>query len=196
MFSQRDEEKYILEYFKDFTGSFLDLGAYDGKTFSNTHQLALNNWKGVCVEASPSLHSALSNLYKNNLNIKIVKKGVGVMNGVLPFYDFNGDAIGSFDRTHADKWARNTKTPYKIIDVEVISLDELLLEIGHDFNFINIDVEGWSQVVLQHLPFEKLIGLKMICVEYDNQLSNILQFMNKQGFTLLHKTSENILLVR
>ena len=36
MYSQRDEELHILGYFGDKVGRFIDIGAYDGKSFSNT----------------------------------------------------------------------------------------------------------------------------------------------------------------
>ena len=39
MYSQNQEEKYILKHFKDKQGTFLDLGAYDGKELSNTRAL-------------------------------------------------------------------------------------------------------------------------------------------------------------
>jgi len=57
MFSQNDEEKHIVRFFRDKIdkGSFLDIGAYNGKAFSNTHRLALNGWSGVCLEPSPSV---------------------------------------------------------------------------------------------------------------------------------------------
>lgn len=40
MFSQNQEEKYTLEYFKNFKGRFLDIGAADGVGLSNTRALA------------------------------------------------------------------------------------------------------------------------------------------------------------
>jgi len=76
MFSQRDEETYILEHFKGSTGTFLDLGAYDGVMFSNTRQLALNGWCGVCVEPSPTVLPKLLELYKDSDKIKVLPYAV------------------------------------------------------------------------------------------------------------------------
>ncbi len=53
MYSQNNEEKFILEHFKNRKGKFLDIGAYDGKTFSNTFALVELGWSGLEIEASP-----------------------------------------------------------------------------------------------------------------------------------------------
>jgi len=52
MHSQNDEERHILDAFRGRPeGNFLDIGAYDGITLSNTYCLALKGWSGVCAEA-------------------------------------------------------------------------------------------------------------------------------------------------
>jgi len=53
MYSQNNEEQIILNYLGDSTGHFLDIGAFDGITFSNTYELVKRGWTGVMVEASP-----------------------------------------------------------------------------------------------------------------------------------------------
>ena len=68
--------------------------------------------------------------------------------------------------------------------------------VGFDFDFINIDTEGLSLYILKNLPYNKLQKVKMICVEFDHKENIILQFVAKYGFRLLHKTAENLILVR
>ena len=55
MYSQNQEEQYILNHFKDKQGTFLDLGAYDGKELSNTRALVEQGWAGCCVEPHPTI---------------------------------------------------------------------------------------------------------------------------------------------
>jgi len=196
MFSQRDEEKYIIDFFKGFTGRFLDIGAWDGKTFSNTYQLALQGWGGVCVEPSPSVHAALDGLYAGNSKIQISKVGVGLSSGFLPFYDFAGDAIGSFDKEHVTLWEeKGVRKPTEIL-ARVVTIGELLEEFGYDFNFINIDAEGWSVQILDVLPFWKLSLLKMVCVEFDHEWGRVQNICERYGFSQLHRTAENMIMVK
>ena len=197
MFSQRNEEKYIVEYFKDLKkGRFLDIGAYDGKTFSNTRQLALNGWGGVLVEPSPSLYKVLEQRYGGDKRYRIVKLGIGRERGVLPFYNFGGDAVSSFDLKHAKLWTEKGKRKYKKMLIKVITMNDLLDEVGEDFDFINLDIEGWSVKVFMSFPFERLQQVKMICVEFDRQVDLVEAFASGKGFRTLHKTAENLILVR
>jgi len=196
MYSQRDEEKYIVKFFKGKQGRFLDIGAYDGKTFSNTYQLALQNWGGVCVEPSPSLHKPLEDLYGKNEKIKIIKTGVGPKHGIFPFYNFYGDAIGSFDKTHAKLWEEKGKRKWKEMMIEVITVEELFTQIGFDFDFVNIDTEGWSWAILQEFPFAQLEQLKMICIEFDYEPQRIINLVKPFGFRLYYQTAENLILGR
>jgi len=53
IYSQNLEQNYILEYFKDRRGTFIDIGANDGLTLSNTRALVELGWRGVFVEPSP-----------------------------------------------------------------------------------------------------------------------------------------------
>ena len=51
-YSQLGEQDIILNYFNGKQGTFLDIGANDGKTFSNSYALSLLGWKGVCVDVA------------------------------------------------------------------------------------------------------------------------------------------------
>ena len=41
------------QYFGDKIGSFVEVGAFDGMTYSNTWHLANRGWYGVYIEAHP-----------------------------------------------------------------------------------------------------------------------------------------------
>jgi len=194
MFSQRDEEKYILKYFKNQVGRFLDIGAYDGQTFSNVRQLALQGWGGVLIEPMTEMHAVLVQRY-SDARFTILHTALGLKDETRTFYNFAGDAIGSFDKTHADLWA-NKATQYTEKQYEIISIKTLFSKIGYDFEFINIDTEGWSYDILRHLPFSNLRKLKMICVEFDGQLEKVTAVVTAHKYIKYHQTCENIIFIR
>ncbi len=194
MFSQRDEEKYIIRFFQNQKGRFLDLGAYDGKTFSNVRQLALQEWGGVLVEPMPEMHDVLEKLYSDK-KFTILHVGVGLRDETKTFYNFAGDAVGSFDKVHADIWVSKAR-PYTEEQYEIISITTLFKKIGCDFEFINIDAEGWSMKILKNLPYRKLTKVKMICVEFDGNPEKTCQVVAAHGFKKYHQTCENIIFTR
>lgn len=62
--SQYGQDKFIIEnIFRGMNyGCFIDLGAHDGTTFSNTYVLEKKyNWEGICVEPHPYIYNDLKN---------------------------------------------------------------------------------------------------------------------------------------
>ena len=196
MFTQRDEEKYILEFFKNKTGRFLDIGAYDGERFSTTRALALKGWGGVCIEPSPSVLPALHQRYDCRNDVEILEIAVCIASGPIPFFDSNGDMISSTSSEHVEKWKKTAGVKFRQIKVNAITPWDLFLRIGYDFDFINLDVEGTNIEIFSRMPFEKLDKVKMFCVEFDSHPLEVLRLVTPYGFTLLHQTAENLLLVR
>src|ERR1700722_4426554 len=61
-FSQFGQDKFVFErFFKDSRepGVFVEIGAYDGVTFSNTLLFEELGWRGICIEPMPSAFEKL-----------------------------------------------------------------------------------------------------------------------------------------
>lgn len=56
-FSQLGEQLVVEEWAGAAVGSFLDVGAFDGVTFSSTRALMLAGWQGIMVEPAPDMYS-------------------------------------------------------------------------------------------------------------------------------------------
>ena len=198
MFSQNDEEKHIVNFFKGKVarGNFLDIGAYNGKAFSNTHRLALNGWSGVCFEPSQSVFPALEKLYKDREDIICDDRAIGGHNKEETFYDSCGDAISSFNMSHVAKWKKNWNSDFKETTVNVITFDTLFSDYGTNFHFINIDVEATNFKLFNRLDFNKLDTCKLFCIEHDRHDRDIEASLKKFGFRRILKNNENVILGR
>jgi len=61
-YSQLDQDLWILSKFdKDYKGFFIDIGAHDGISLSNSFLLEQNGWHGACVEPSVTEFEKLKN---------------------------------------------------------------------------------------------------------------------------------------
>ena len=60
-YGQYKQDKYLDTLFKKKSnGTFVDIGAHDGVTFSNSYFFEKErNWKGICVEPIPEIFSKL-----------------------------------------------------------------------------------------------------------------------------------------
>lgn len=195
MYSQNDEEKYILQFFGGQVARFLDIGAFDGKAFSNTHALALQGWSGVCIEPSPTVFYRLMELYRDNPKIEMVNAAIDNSFALKEFYDSTGDALSSFSAEHKKKWEEGWNSKFTKIYVAALPIGEILSRFGTDYAFINLDVESHNYPILLSLPFNQL-KTRMLCVEHDGHAVAMQTHLQQFGFRQLMQNGENVIFIR
>jgi FkbM family methyltransferase len=206
-FSQNNEQRFILDFFKGGNpkkNKFLDVGANDGKTFSNTHSLALLGWNGVCVEPTNTAFLRLQKLYGDNKNIKCINAGISNVTDVVDIHESlnwnNSEAtIGILSTLNSENKNRFSGMNWKLSEIILYTFEDLEKFYGLEedsYDFINIDVEGHELIVLDEIE-SVLKKCRLICIERtENQSNNqkILNKLNNLGFGLKFETKDNYLL--
>lgn len=199
-YSQNNEEEVIIAEFARMnvqSGRFLDIGAWDGKGFSNTYRLAELGWKGVCVEASPTVFPGLAKNHADNPNIVLVNAAIAPSQSKLvEWFDSGGDAISTTNPAHKAKWEAGWKVKYTTFWVYTMPMIALFDQFGFDFDFINIDVESTNLELFRALPWAALKQTKVICVEHDLHQLEMSKLAAEHGFHPLAMNGENLLLTR
>jgi len=200
MFSQNNEEQIVTSYFKGRKGCFLDLGANDGSTLSNTRELALNGWCGTLVEMIPTCLDELHDKYDHRQEIQIIGKAIALEDGQVTAYE-GGDHLGNdhgllstIKQTELQRWKGSKWDNFKKTTVEAISVETLLELLDYDtYNFISIDIEGMDFDVLVRLPLDKL-GCELLCVEWNGKdAKKYIDYCSKFGLKELHRNGENLI---
>lgn len=198
-YSQNNEEEIVASLFPDLNdGRFLDIGAFNGKTFSNTYRLWERGWSGVAVEPSPNCCDAMLKLYKDDTRVTISNVAVVPDNpGWRSFHDSGGDAISSLDKGHADKWtAGYSGTHFKTYDLFAVTMEQIFERYGCAFNMISLDVESTNKVLFEKIPFGAISKCKCIVVEHDGHADWMKDHVSGHGFKERARNGENIILYR
>jgi FkbM family methyltransferase len=197
MYSQGQEEEIIVRVLnaEKKVGHFLDCGAYDGRTFSNTLRLVELGWSGVCVEPSPSVFPALLKRHTDNPSIICVNAALAAKPGFMTFYDTDGDALSTSHQPHIDKW-KPQGVPFRKMQVWGVTADQILDQFGSNFDFINLDVEGLSYELFTQLPLQKLAQTRVFCIEHDGKLGEIQELVSRYGFSYTWHNNENVIFSR
>ena len=194
MYSQGEEEKYILEFFKDKNdGSFLDIGAYDGSCFSNTRQLALNGWSGVLVEPSKLVFPKLAELYKDNNKVECIQCAIGPYNGYVDFWDSAG-ACATAVEYHYDKW-KDVQNDFELISVPMLTFMEFYKQFPYIYDFINIDCEGLDFDIIKQIDFNET-NTSLLCIEYNYNSEQIFKALEHWKFKTIFTNAENMICTR
>lgn len=191
-YSQNNEELYILQCLSGIqNGRFLDIGAHDGVTFSNTRALWDKGWTGVYVEPAQEVVPML----KENAgpNCQIVEAAIGTTDGHMKFYSSNGDMVGTLCDSHKTLWS--SQINFSETDVDVITIDTLKKSIGTQFDFINIDVEGVNIDVFKQFDWTVWTPT-CVCIEYECHGEFIANTMKRYGYEQVYVSSENIVFKR
>ena len=189
-YSQNNEQDYILEYFNGVKGRFLDIGANDGKNLSNTAALADAGWSGVMVEPSPKTYIRCVYNYKDNPNVKCYNYAIADKAGAVKFYEATDTLVSSMNEENVKTW----NVPYTEINVQCLTYELLIYEIGDSFDFISIDAEGCDWDILKQIDLSKV---KMICVEHGNtKEKEVKEYCESFGMKQVMRNFENILMAR
>jgi FkbM family methyltransferase len=194
-YSQNDEEQVILglmEKAKIHHGRFLDIGAYDGKTFSNTFRLVELGWSGVCIEPSPTAFTGLLRNHQNNPEVILVNAAIAPQEKWLEFYDSNGDALSTSSTQHVEVWSKGG-VKYTKFMLKAIGMNELFTKFGSRYDFINLDVESLNWELFQALPWMWLDETSVICVEHDAYSKEMIEMATKYGFKKVTENGENLI---
>lgn len=188
--SQYKQDKYLNEIiFKNkYNGTFVDVGAYDGLTISNTYIFEkYYNWKGICIEANPDVIPKL----KENRNSIVVNKGVSDKKEIKKFNKIAGihSMMSGFieDYHHIQMPLIQKKINNQILDIECLSLMEILNEHNIlDIDLLSIDVEGSEYKILKSLDFDK-VNIKVIISENNYEDIELRNFLHMKNYTFIKR---------
>jgi len=151
-------------------GLFVEIGAYDGESWSNTDCFGKIGWRGLLVEPVPEFFQKCKKYYEMFPKIEIVNCCVGNYNGEIKVYlggSITTTSLEMVDIYNGIKWSKpcglNKK---KFINSKIFTLDYLLekYEWPENFDVLVIDTEGTELEVLNGFNIEKW-GPKLAIVE-------------------------------
>jgi FkbM family methyltransferase len=140
-------------------GFYVEIGAFDGVSHSNTLGLARRGWSGVLVEPHPLAATKLRENYANFPKIAIEQVAVGKKDGEI----VNLSNAGTLSSTSADLTEHYKRLPWASgavlggsQEVESMRLDTLLERHGPDrLDLLVVDVEGSEEAVFSGFDLKK-----------------------------------------
>ena len=169
---------------------FVDVGANDGLTVSNTAYMELDlNWKGICIEPHPEAYIRLdNNRYCKKYNCCVSTKEENI--DFIAVKGYGEMLSGIKDSTSTSHINRITSEIEKhggsmeIIKIKSKSLASILEEnsITH-IHYLSIDVEGSELDVLQSINFD-IVKIDVISAENSDNNIIVKQFLENKGYIL------------
>lgn len=168
--------------------SYLDLGANRPKEMSNTYFFYEQGATGTLVEANPALIPALQ---KERSGDTILNRCIAPKSGeIIPFHVMNVDGLSTPEDV-TDLLANNPDLQLlETVNVETISVNDLLAQMHQVPLLVNIDIEGMEMEILRSIDFTQYRPLVLILemIPYSKKLpigqknQEIMAFLQEKGY--------------
>jgi FkbM family methyltransferase len=202
-YSQNQEQQAILNYFNGkVDGTFLDIGANDGQTLSNTRALAEMGWCGVLVEPSPKAFSRLKRLYDSQKKscFYLYELALGNHNGRVVLHE-SGELLKQGDTSLVSTIVESEKSrfesvlTYEPVEVKCFRWKTFLNRLTiKKFDFVSIDCEGQDDKILHQMD---VTDVRCLCIEFNGNQDLKKAFDAKmQGFRIIYTSAENLIYAR
>ena len=197
-YSQYEQDKFVDIYFKKKdNGFFLDIGAHDGVSFSNSYFFEKERgWSGICIEPNPDVFVQLNkNRLSRNYNVCIsdtegsvvFRKIVGyseMLSGILEFMD-----LKHIDRIN-DECAKYNST-FEDIKVESRNLNAILKSdnIKH-IDYLSIDTEGAESKIIKSIDLDE-ITIEFLTVENNDSSDELRLYLKGKGYECIKSFTDD-----
>lgn len=200
--SQCGQDQYFNDnFFKNKRGGvFIDIGAHDGETFSNTWFFEkVLDWKGICFEPMPDIFDQLV----KNRNCTCLKGAVSDKEGYVSFRRIHGpngacemlSGIESkFDPEHIERLKQHcvgANFSHEFIPVYCYLLNNILEQYQYHYvDFLSLDTEGGELDILKSIDFARFY-IYAITVENNYGSNSIREFLESKGFRYITKLEQD-----
>jgi FkbM family methyltransferase len=184
-FSQFGQDRYLHQrlFETNRDGVFVDVGAYDGLTGSNTLFFEkFLGWQGVCIEPDAAQFAKLKTYRScdcvqaciadkdSTARFLSVADGLTMMGGLVDHYE-PGDLKMVTERSGA-----------RIVNVATRRLDAILAEINISaIDYLSIDTEGSELAILKSFDFSRF-NVRALSVENNRNTPQIPDYMQSLGY--------------
>lgn len=201
-------EIYEKVFGKETQGVLVEVGAFDGVTYSNSRGLLLRGWGGILVEPSPGPFQKCKALYADSLNVTVLQMAVSDEAGSLTLNlagPLSTISHEQFIEYESQDWSSPSIEDLRI-EVQTQTLDNILRQHGFKRNFelLIIDVEGFEENVLRGFTLDQWKP-KMIIIELADfhptlvasKLSHIRcrEIIQSKGYQIIYRDSINTIYI-
>lgn len=205
-YSQNQEDLFILNYFGDYKGTVLEIGANDGTMLSNSRLAIRNGWSAYLVEPGDP-YKSLVDLYGHSPEtVRLFGYGLGEKTEQVNFYASkshipNGSDIGLVSSTsykETERW-RNAGVEFITTTIQVRKYSEWYeAQDRPKFDFISLDCEGGEWGILQQIDLDEC-ACRALCIEWNGNpdLWNLFNdYCGSFGMVLRVQNNENLIFTK
>lgn len=192
-FSQSGQDKYVNEhlFFNKKNGVFVEIGAHDGVSYSNTVYFEQElGWSGICVEPHPNKYQELC----KNRKAVCLNCCVSDFNGEAQFIKVSGapemlsGLKDSYDPRQLERIEQELALnggSKEVVLVKVRQLNDILAEYDiKRIDFLSVDTEGSEERIIFSIDFDA-VDIDVIVCENNFGDNRIKKHLISKGYQFI-----------
>jgi len=198
-YAQFAEDLEVLDFFHQQPGYYVEIGANDGVSGSNTALLEQQGWQSLLVEANPELVAKVKATRPRSIVVHAAIVSPEQVDTIAFYKVVGGEpGIDGLSTTVCTDDFIERITGYggqiETIRVDALTLDQVFTkhQVPDRFEVLSIDVEGVELEVLKGLSWDRYQP-RIIIVE-DNSVGadwSVCHYLRRQGYLRVHRTGVN-----
>jgi FkbM family methyltransferase len=201
-YSQLGQDEFIEYYFtqrKPKSKMFVEVGAFDGKHYSNVRRLVeKHGWRGLSIEPVRKNFAKLCESYWGK-DVKCIQAAVSNHTGTAeinvstyPHLPEWGSDVASLSTEDNARWTKTYGAKWEKETIEVKTLTDIFSENGlKNVDLLSIDAEGHDVEVLEGLDFSQHKP-QLVVVEYGDKRRNIAELLASKGYSLVYDNKQDL----
>lgn len=188
--AQYGQDAYVYEhFFKDVrNGIFVDVGAHDGISLSNTYFFEKSlGWHGICIEP---LQSVFEKLIQNR-SCTCIQGCIAAHTGTGEFLEITGYSemlsglLEKYEQRHFERVRKELARSgaARIIEVPCFTFNDIMTEHGiTHIDYLSIDTEGGEYEIVASIDLDKItIDIIDVEVNFPDQ-TEIKKYLMRHGY--------------
>lgn len=204
-YSQHGQDKYLAEEIFPFkqNGVFVEIGAHDGVSFSNTYYFEKHmGWTGICVEPIREMFDQLtvnrSCICENVcIDVKEGKKTfVRCFGYITEMYSGLEEYYDARHTLRIDKEIEMYGGGKIVVEVDCTTISKLLERYNiRKIDLLSVDIEGGEGRILNSIDFDQ-VEIKAILVENNFNEQAIRDFLLSKNYSLIKKIGKDDVFIK
>lgn len=185
--SEFGEDKSLKNLLKFKKGFYLDIGCHHPVRESNTYYLHKKlNWKGINVDISKTTITLFNIFRPKDLNIHAA---LGDKTKIVDGYFFNDlSCFNTLDLLRAKEINKNLGYKFDKRSINCFTPEDFIKNNKIEkIDFLNIDIEGLDETILNIFPYEKLRPKVIAFENHNNSIEENIKMMNIHNYLLASK---------
>jgi len=188
--------------FNDEKCFYMDIGAYDGLSSSNTAHFDINlGWDGICIEPHPHVFLDLQENRKNSINMNIC---ISSVDGEVDFLsiskpencpeNWKPEMLSGIYNQYSDQGKNRISNDLsthggttEIVKVQSRPLNDILRENSvTKIDYLSIDTEGSEYDILSSINYDEF-DIRIITAENNSGTKEVRDLLQEKGYIFLTK---------